>query len=125
MFLSICSIGTHNLAGVSVTKYASSSQRCTIDTSRTLVIWVISLALGWESFIQGQLYGFIILVAGTLIYNELVIIPNEWFSRNTKEMQKKNASQVFGTKQFELTEKLVGSLNWSPESLRSPDHATE
>lgn len=40
----ICSISCFNATGVSITKYASAAQRSTIDTCRTLFIWVISLA---------------------------------------------------------------------------------
>lgn len=125
VLMSVCSIGCHNLAGVSVSKYASSSQRCTIDTSRTLIIWIISLSLGWECFLYGQMIGFIVLVIGTLIYNEIVVVPHEWFSRNTKKMQKKNVQAMFSGKQFELKQQLVSSLNCSPETLKSPEHPTE
>jgi hypothetical protein len=37
----ICSIASFNVFGISTTKYASAAQRSTIDTSRTLLIWVI------------------------------------------------------------------------------------
>jgi hypothetical protein len=39
----ICSISMFNATGVSITKYAAASQRATIDTSRTLFIWIFSL----------------------------------------------------------------------------------
>ena len=44
----IFSIGAFNSTGVAVTKYASAAQRSTIDTCRTLLIWGVSLAIGWE-----------------------------------------------------------------------------
>lgn len=40
----ILSISSFNATGVSITKYASAAQRSTVDTCRTLFIWVISLA---------------------------------------------------------------------------------
>jgi len=49
----LCSIAFFNATGVAITKYASSSQRSTIDTSRTMVIWLINMALGKEKFIFG------------------------------------------------------------------------
>lgn len=84
---SICiifSIGAFNLCGIAVTKYASSAQRSTIDTSRTLFIWLVSMMLGWEDFYLGQLAGFIILVFGTLVYNEILVLPWQALSKNTK-----------------------------------------
>jgi hypothetical protein len=72
----ICfSIASFNAFGVAVTKNASSAQRSTIDTSRTVLIWVVQLATGAEQFDPIQLVGFILLVIGTLVYNEIVIIP--------------------------------------------------
>lgn len=41
---------------------------------------------GWEKFIWLELIGFVFLVSGTLIFNEIVIVPWEWFSKNTKAM---------------------------------------
>lgn len=40
--LSICSIACFNSFGIATTKYASAAQRSTIDTSRTVIIWVVS-----------------------------------------------------------------------------------
>jgi hypothetical protein len=81
----ICfSIASFNAFGVAVTKNASSAQRSTIDTSRTVLIWVVQLATGAEIFDPLQLVGFIFLVAGTLVYNEIVIIPWMGFDKNTK-----------------------------------------
>lgn len=86
----IFSIGSFNALGVAVTKYASSAQRSTIDTSRTVLIWIVSLGVGWETFIFGQLIGFLILSLGTLVYNEILIIPISIFKENTRiELAKK------------------------------------
>ena len=57
-----------------------------MDSTRTLTIWAISLLLGWEEFNWLQAVGFVLLVSGTLIFNEIVIIPWTWFSKNTKVM---------------------------------------
>jgi len=87
----IFSIGFFNACGVAVTKFASAAQRSTIDTCRTLCIWVISLILGWEDFYAAELIGFVMLVGGTLVYNEILIIPIHIFSNNTKaNLRKKN-----------------------------------
>lgn len=69
---------------MSITKYATAAQRSTVDTSRTLLIWLVSLRIGWEPFIWQEVVGFLLLVSGTFIYNEIVIVPIEFMSRNTK-----------------------------------------
>ena len=67
-----------------ITKYASAAQRSTIDTCRTMVIWGVFLALGKEKFLVGQLMGFIILLLGTLVYNEIVEVPISFMNYYTK-----------------------------------------
>ncbi|XP_056337157.1 solute carrier family 35 member F6 [Danio aesculapii] len=65
------SIAFFNFAGISVTKEISATTRMVLDSLRTLVIWVVSLALGWEKFQGLQILGFIILLLGTAVYNGL------------------------------------------------------
>ena len=67
-----------------ITKYASAAQRSTVDTCRTLVIWCVFLAMGSEKFMVGELFGFFLLVLGTLVYNEIIEVPITAFNRNTK-----------------------------------------
>ncbi|KAI5280614.1 hypothetical protein KEM54_003591 [Ascosphaera aggregata] len=49
--------------------------RSIIDTCRTLFIWMISLALGWESFKWLQVVGFAMLVYGTFLFHGIVRPP--------------------------------------------------
>ncbi|XP_028997553.1 solute carrier family 35 member F6 [Betta splendens] len=65
------SIAFFNFAGISVTKEISATTRMVLDSLRTLVIWVVSLALGWEQFHGLQVLGFIVLLLGTALYNGL------------------------------------------------------
>lgn len=44
----------------------SATARSTIDTSRTVMIWLVSMAIGWEQFKWIQVVGFSLLVYGTL-----------------------------------------------------------
>ncbi|KAJ2079479.1 hypothetical protein H4R24_003747 [Coemansia sp. RSA 988] len=69
------SIAMFNYFGLSVTRHLSATSRATIDTCRTLFIWMFSLALGWESFNWMQVAGFVILVYGTFIYNRVISLP--------------------------------------------------
>jgi hypothetical protein len=91
----ILSIALFNATGVAITKYASAAQRSTIDTSRTLLIWMVSLALGWEDFLPWELLGFVFLVIGTFIYNEIVVVPIGFMAFNTKiEMAKREGKST-------------------------------
>jgi len=45
---------------------------------------MVSLYLGWEDFLAWELLGFVFLVIGTFVYNEIVVVPIEFLSRNTK-----------------------------------------
>jgi hypothetical protein len=64
-----------NFFGLSVTKTVSATSRSTIDTSRTLFIWLVSLGLGWESFKWLQVLGFALLVYGTFLFNDIIRPP--------------------------------------------------
>ncbi|XP_030618848.1 solute carrier family 35 member F6 isoform X2 [Delphinapterus leucas] len=67
----ISSIAFFNFAGISVTKELSATTRMVLDSLRTIVIWALSLTLGWEAFHPLQILGFLILLTGTALYNGL------------------------------------------------------
>ena len=73
-----------NYTGIMITQYASAAQRSTIDVCRALLVWAFFLALGKEKFIPGQLVGFVILVFGTLVYNEIIEVPFDFMNYMTK-----------------------------------------
>lgn len=81
----MASIAFFNVCGITTTKVASAAQRATIDTSRTLVIWVMSCLLGLEDFHWESIFGFVFLVFGTLVYNEIIVLPFLGLDQNTKE----------------------------------------
>ncbi|KAL7917422.1 hypothetical protein ACQKWADRAFT_306829 [Trichoderma austrokoningii] len=72
------SIGGFNFFGLSVTRTVSATSRSTIDTCRTLFIWVVSLGLRWESFKWLQIVGFALLVYSTFLFNGIVQPPLEF-----------------------------------------------
>lgn len=82
----IFSIAFFNFAGISVTKQMSATTRTVLDSVRTLVIWVISLVLKWEEFSIIQLGGFIILLIGMCLYNDIIIRPtiNKYLNRDAE-----------------------------------------
>jgi drug/metabolite transporter (DMT)-like permease len=88
------SISTLNVCGVTVTKNASAAQRSTINTSRTVIIWIFFMIVPvygktLEHFSVLQLFGFILVVCGTFVYNEIIVIPVFGFNKNTKTALKK------------------------------------
>ena len=86
------SIACFNVCGITTTKVASAAQRATIDTSRTLIIWILSCALKLETFHWEAIFGFILLVFGTLTYNEIIVLPCGGFDQNTKEKKAARAA---------------------------------
>ncbi|KAI9889264.1 MAG: hypothetical protein M1814_005639 [Vezdaea aestivalis] len=73
--LIMISIGGFNFFGLSVTRTVSATSRSTIDTCRTLFIWLASLGLGWETFKWLQVLGFALLVYGTFLFNNIIRPP--------------------------------------------------
>ena len=70
----------YNTSGTSVTAYGSAAARCTIEQLRNLLVWIYFMIIKVngryiESFTVLQLFGFIILIFGILVFNELVILP--------------------------------------------------
>jgi len=72
---SIFSIAFFNYSGVTVTQQASAVARSTIDVSRTIIIWAVELAMGWNTFNGLQLMGFILVAMGTMLYNRIIVLP--------------------------------------------------
>lgn len=95
--LSICtifSIAFFNSFGIAVTKYASAAQRSTIDTSRTVLIWFFSCVLHLEKFEPLEIPGFIFLAFGTLMFNEIIVLPFWGFDTNTADAIKKRKAET-------------------------------
>lgn len=75
LLLNIGSIAFFNFAGISVTKELSATTRMVLDSVRTFVIWVFTLLVQWETFQYLQPIGFIILILGMMLYNDVIILP--------------------------------------------------
>ncbi|XP_011503760.1 PREDICTED: solute carrier family 35 member F6 isoform X2 [Ceratosolen solmsi marchali] len=69
----IFSIAFFNFAGISVTKELNATTRMILDSIRTIVIWIFSLTLQWQTFHYLQLIGFFIIFIGMSCYNNIVI----------------------------------------------------
>jgi drug/metabolite transporter (DMT)-like permease len=99
LLLYISSIAVFNLSGLLVTKYASSTSRTVVDTLRTILVWIFFLTMPLsikETFSWLQLFGFIVLIIGSVIYNEIVEIHYAGFDQYTKraikEREEKNST---------------------------------
>jgi len=75
MFGNVISIAFFNFSGVSVTQHLNAATRMVLDSLRTVVIWAVSLALGWQSFDYLQVVGFVLLLIGSVIYNRIIEVP--------------------------------------------------
>lgn len=57
----------------------SATTRMVVDSMRTIIVWSVSLAVGWQPVdyhsILIQLGGFALLIAGMFIYNDLIFAP--------------------------------------------------
>ncbi|KAJ4460360.1 hypothetical protein PAPYR_3375 [Paratrimastix pyriformis] len=74
---SVVSVTVFNLAGLAITKSTyGAAARSTVDTLRALVVWTISLGVGWEVFSALQLAGFLTMGYGAALFTRLVpLVP--------------------------------------------------
>jgi len=76
--ITIISIMAFNVNGLILTQNVSSVFRAFWDATRTILVWVCSLSFGIDPFdIKGfflQLAGFVLLLLGNFIYNEILKI---------------------------------------------------
>jgi hypothetical protein len=79
------SIALFNQCGMTVSKTLSSLHRTLLDSLRALVVWGAQLVMfywfgsttygiAWTSNSWLQLVGFLFLVLGTLVYNEVIVV---------------------------------------------------
>ena len=61
--LALCSYG--------VMKHLSSVHLVVFDTFRTLIIWIFSLAVSWQLFNPLQLVGFLVMILGVMVFNDI------------------------------------------------------
>jgi len=96
----------YNGFGITITKHMSATSRTTLKQTKIVLVWVFFLLYrgeGHESFKVLQLVGFLILVSGIVLYNEILVIPFLGFNKNTtkalEEKQKEVESLLSGMSQ--------------------------
>eukprot|EP01105_Mastigella_eilhardi_P000859 TRINITY_DN1103_c0_g1_i1.p1 TRINITY_DN1103_c0_g1~~TRINITY_DN1103_c0_g1_i1.p1 ORF type:complete len:413 (+),score=115.11 TRINITY_DN1103_c0_g1_i1:87-1325(+) len=93
VFLYLGSIAFYNFFGLSVTKSLTCVHRTLIDACRTIIVWTSELFIGvfdptfgetWTNWSYIQVAGFLILIAGTILYNGIVKIPGLQYEQPSK-----------------------------------------
>ena len=120
----VLSIAFFNFFGLSVTKYMSATHRMVLDSLRTIVIWAFSLLVGWQSFSWLQLVGFVVLLSGTMVYNEIVLIPGLYYPEPTAEelKQRRNSVSLLGAAAAQtLADPLMDGNGETPTSPKADE----
>ena len=93
VILNIILVGGMNGLGMAVTKYASAANRVTLQQSKVIIIWLFFLLVpikGKEEFRILQLIGFLLLLCGIVLFNEIIELPIFGFNRFTKKALERN-----------------------------------
>ena len=61
------------MAKFGITKELSAVHMIVIYMSVPIIVWAVSLAVGWQTFKPLQIVGFLLIVVGNLIFNDLLI----------------------------------------------------
>ena len=62
-------IAFHNYGGIVLTKQFNATTNQILDSSRCVIVWTVSLCLGWQQFKYLQLIGFCVMTTGIFMYN--------------------------------------------------------
>ena len=109
----VISISLYNLVGIKLTELVSSTARVVVDEARTVFIWLFFIIFDpvegtHEEFNYLQLIGYIFLLFGTIIYNEILVIPICNLDYNTRD--KKEERDIKKAKEEEEKEQLYISI---------------
>ena len=130
----VVSIALYNIVGINLTKLVSSTARAVVDTVRTVFIWAFFLF--WspvegtrENFEWLQFIGFCFLVVGTLIYNEIVVLPFcnlDYYTRdNIAKREKDKIKEYDNNNNEENIEKLYISADSSTDNEQKNHNSNE
>jgi uncharacterized membrane protein len=87
----LLSIAFFNAIGVAITKHMNAATRMVLDSLRTMVIWCFSMGVKWEAFCWNSPVGFVVLLTGILMFNEIIRVPG--FKYEEKEEGKAAAEE--------------------------------
>lgn len=92
VFLSVLTL-VINVNGVNITKYGSAAQRTVTDQARNVTVWIYFLVIPvYGEYLETftlysliQLFGFIVLLSGVLVYNEIIVARFWGLADNVKK----------------------------------------
>ena len=68
------------LAGLGVMKRLSAVHVVVFNTSRSIIVWAFSLGVSWQAFQVLQVVGFLIIILGVIVFNDIFIGKNSNFA---------------------------------------------
>ena len=119
----VISIALYNIVGINLTKLVSSTARAVVDTVRTVFIWLFFLFFTpvkgtEEQFHPLQFVGFMFLLFGTLVYNEIVPLKFwglDYYTRENIAKRKKEQRMKEQNNPEDEQNKLYVSSSSTPE----------
>ncbi|CAI2369522.1 unnamed protein product [Moneuplotes crassus] len=121
--------GGMNGLGMEIIKYASAANRVTLQQLRTVAIWLFFLIVPLivdirvqETFSFLQLGGFLILLFGVIIYNEIIKLPSFCIENQTDQIWSKN---LLKEKLLDLESNQFNSIHNNGCSLNSSDNTQD
>lgn len=74
VFIGAFVIGPFNYFGSGLTKISTAAHRSTVDSLRMFTVWVICVMTGYEEFRPSQIFGYFLMILGSMIYNKVKIL---------------------------------------------------
>ena len=61
------------LCGIKVMRRLSAVHVVVFNTSMSVIVWAVSLALSWQTFQVLQIVGFLFILLGVMVFNDILI----------------------------------------------------
>jgi len=58
-----------SICAVAVTKYIAALERSILDNLTVVIVWIASTMIGWEQFNYMEMYGFIVVLIGGVMFS--------------------------------------------------------
>eukprot|EP00388_Colpodella_angusta_P005587 GDKJ01017189.1.p1 GENE.GDKJ01017189.1~~GDKJ01017189.1.p1 ORF type:complete len:424 (+),score=106.45 GDKJ01017189.1:23-1294(+) len=107
-------IAIFNCMSLAVTRLLNSGMRATLDSLRTVVVWIVCCLAGFEKFNAYKIPGFIVLTLCIFIFNDIIVLPMEGWKKVDNKAEEKSKDVEVG---------LVGdNLNYGYENDEKKRH---
>ncbi|KAL7020401.1 hypothetical protein ACKWTF_011513 [Chironomus riparius] len=74
LFIFMLSVGFYAFSGIYLTKELSAITRMVFDALRIIIVWAFSVALSWQEYNSIQIAGFLMVIIGNCIFNDIYVI---------------------------------------------------